>query len=372
MKRFWYWAQPRTRKAFKGRNLAYRQDTDFAKPQYTLLFRTCDSDTATFTSQDPIQDDHNPYRYVGNNPINRDDSSGLQDPARHHRIGSATPDLSSDYGGYKDFFGSPGSGFLQGNELRRVYGLPPVVGRGNVNDTFIGAPPADELAAREAFYNRYPRAEWFYDNAAAGATFNGPEVDELNALIHQMLTDQHRDNYLAQGHSATRYEIDKAVAGQNDILNGFLKAAFAAKAGSSPRSRAPNRIGATQKAPLNPSPTPKGLLSGNVIVKDTKWDYFFGRVTSNPHNQARSLQNLKDLKTLGFEDNAAGRLGLTKLFEIGRHSAEISRHTTQFGVTITRRVPAGDKGIIEVKYFYPGGNMSAIPEVSTIIPKVFQ
>lgn len=66
---------------FKGRNLAYRQDTDFAKPQYTLLFRTCDSDTATFTSQDPIQDDHNPYRYVGNNPINRDDSSGLQDPS---------------------------------------------------------------------------------------------------------------------------------------------------------------------------------------------------------------------------------------------------------------------------------------------------
>jgi hypothetical protein len=81
---------------------------------------------------------------------------------------------------------------------------------------------------------------------------------------------------------------------------------------------------------------------------------------------------LKDLNTLGFEDNAAGRLGLTKLFEIGRHSPEIGRHTTQWGVTITRRVPAGDNGAIDVKYFYPGGDFTAIPEISSMIPKIFK
>lgn len=108
-----------------------------------------------------------------------------------------------------------------------------------------------------------------------------------------------------------------------------------------------------------------------MIVKEGKWDYFFGRVASNSHNQTRSLQNLKDLKTLGFDDNAAGKLGLSKLFEIGRHGPEISRHTTEFGITITRRVPAGNLGAIDVKYFYPRGNLSAIPEISTIIPKIF-
>jgi len=113
------------------------------------------------------------------------------------------------------------------------------------------------------------------------------------------------------------------------------------------------------------------VLSGNVTVNTGKWDYFFGRVTSNPHNQARSLQNLKDLNILGFDDTAAGRAGLARLFEIGRHLPETARHKTQYGITITRRVPAGIKGAIDVKYFYPGGDLSAIPEVSTIIPKVF-
>ncbi len=109
-----------------------------------------------------------------------------------------------------------------------------------------------------------------------------------------------------------------------------------------------------------------------MIVKQGKWDYFFGRVTSNPHNQTRSLQILKDLKTLGFADTKAGRTGLTRLFEIGRHLPEKARHVTEYGITITRTVPAGSRGAIDVKYFYPGGDLSAIPEISTIVPKVFK
>ena len=115
-----------------------------------------------------------------------------------------------------------------------------------------------------------------------------------------------------------------------------------------------------------------GGLAGRVVVKGGKWDYFFGRVTSNPHNQARSLQNLKDLKALGFDDTAAGRAALTKLFRFGRYLPETARHTTQYGITITRRVPVGNVGAIDVKYFYPGGDLSTTPEVSTIIPKVFR
>jgi hypothetical protein len=39
---------------------------------------------------------------------------------------------------------------------------------------------------------------------------------------------------------------------------------------------------------------PSRVLSGKVTVKPSKWDYFFGRVKSSPHSQARSVQNLKD------------------------------------------------------------------------------
>lgn len=109
-----------------------------------------------------------------------------------------------------------------------------------------------------------------------------------------------------------------------------------------------------------------------VRVKPGKWDYFFGRVTSNPHNEARSVQNLRDLEALGIRESEGGQAQLASLFEQGRSLPETARHTTDFGVTITRRIPVGDKGVIDAKYFYPGGDMSATPEISTIIPKIFK
>ena len=109
-----------------------------------------------------------------------------------------------------------------------------------------------------------------------------------------------------------------------------------------------------------------------IVVKPGKWDYFFGRVTSNPHNQARSVQNLRDLEALGIRESEGGQAQLAALFEQGRSLPETARHTTEFGVTITRRIPVGDKGVIDAKYFYPGGDLSATPEISTIIPKIFK
>lgn len=118
-----------------------------------------------------------------------------------------------------------------------------------------------------------------------------------------------------------------------------------------------------------PCPTVAGVTG--VTVKDSKWDYFFGRVKSSPHNEARSLQNLKDLEALGIREAQGGREQLVKLFEEGLSLPEVGRHVTEHGVTITRTVKVGEAGAIDVKYFYPGGDMTAIPEISTIIPKTF-
>lgn len=61
-----------------------------------------------------------------------------------------------------------------------------------------------------------------------------------------------------------------------------------------------------------------------------------------------------------------------QIFEEGLQQPEFSRLKTDYGVTITRSVKVGDAGAIDVKYFYTGGDLSATPEVSTIIPKIFK
>jgi hypothetical protein len=115
------------------------------------------------------------------------------------------------------------------------------------------------------------------------------------------------------------------------------------------------------------------LRPPKVTVKEGKWDYFFGRVKSNPHNTQRSLQNAKDLADLGIKEEKGGREKLMKIFEEGlKKPATGKPHITEHGTTITRTVEVPPKGAIDVKYFYPKHDMSATPEISTIIPKIFK
>ncbi len=118
------------------------------------------------------------------------------------------------------------------------------------------------------------------------------------------------------------------------------------------------------------------LRGSGFTVNESKFDYFFGRVTSSPHNTERSLQNLEDLKKLGIDEAAGGRERLVRIFQEGTSAPEVnSRHISEYGVTITRRVEVSggeSAGAIDVKYFYPRGDLSATPEVSTIIPKIYR
>ncbi len=107
------------------------------------------------------------------------------------------------------------------------------------------------------------------------------------------------------------------------------------------------------------------------ILKQSKFDYFFGRVQSNPRNQQRSLQNLADLRQLGIDEVAGGRERLLQIFQDGLNAPEIGRYFSEYGITLTRRVELG-RGAIEVKYFYSDGDLSSTPEVVTIIPKIYR
>ena len=72
---------------YKGRLLAYRRDPDVGPDeQYAMHHRNYDPKTATFTSAAPPEDDSNLYRYVKNNPVNKDDPSGLEEKSREKLV----------------------------------------------------------------------------------------------------------------------------------------------------------------------------------------------------------------------------------------------------------------------------------------------
>jgi len=108
--------------------------------------------------------------------------------------------------------------------------------------------------------------------------------------------------------------------------------------------------------------------SESFTVNAAKFDYFFGRVVSGPEkNVLRSAQNLKDLTTLGITNEAQ----LTKLFGKAFSNGIKATQTTKYGTTVVKSVDVGNKGAIEVGFFYRGGDMSSKPTVTSIIPKIY-
>ncbi|MEW5561626.1 hemagglutinin repeat-containing protein [Enterobacter asburiae] len=109
--------------------------------------------------------------------------------------------------------------------------------------------------------------------------------------------------------------------------------------------------------------SPKGYS-----VDPNKFDYFFGKVTSgNAHNIERSAQNLKDLTTLGISNEQS----LINVFNrAASEGVVVTQKTNNFGTTVTKSITVSDKGAINVSFFYPGGDLSATPKITTLIPKI--
>ncbi|MFK3859741.1 SpvB/TcaC N-terminal domain-containing protein [Pseudoalteromonas rhizosphaerae] len=111
-------------------------------------------------------------------------------------------------------------------------------------------------------------------------------------------------------------------------------------------------------------------LRSAFSVAPAKFDYFFGRVvTGNAKNIARSAQNLKDLTTLGVKSEKQ----LSALFREAFYKGRITgTQTNQYGTSVMRSVQLGNRGEVNVSFFYKAGNMNAQPTVSTIIPKIYK
>ncbi len=85
-----------------------------------------------------------------------------------------------------------------------------------------------------------------------------------------------------------------------------------------------------------------------------------------PH---RSAQNAKDLATLGITSERQ----LMGVFRNAlKNGSTVSTRTNNYGVSVTRSIAVGDQGAVNVSFFYAGGNMSATPSVTTLIPKIYK
>lgn len=117
------------------------------------------------------------------------------------------------------------------------------------------------------------------------------------------------------------------------------------------------------------------IEGSGFAFRESKFDYFFGRVTSSAKKQRRSLQNLENLRQLGIDEAADGRERLLEIFTEGLTAQETERNESEYRISIIRKVEVSRGevvGAIEITYFYPNGNLTRIPEISTIIPKIYK
>jgi RHS repeat-associated protein len=114
----------------------------------------------------------------------------------------------------------------------------------------------------------------------------------------------------------------------------------------------------------------RGGKVAEFTVAESKFNYFFGKVIEGAaHNIQRSAQNLKDLTTLGIKTETQ----LIKIFgKTLSEGTEISRATNEYGTTINKILNIGEKGQIVTSFFYEAGDLSKVPKVTTIIPKIFK
>lgn len=116
----------------------------------------------------------------------------------------------------------------------------------------------------------------------------------------------------------------------------------------------------------------RGFNSGataieKFVVRESKWDYFFGRVGGQ--NAVRTAQNLKDLKLMGITNRTQLEAQFAKALENGE---TVGTRVDQYGTTVSKLVKVGEAGSITVRFLYRGSNMNSVPEVTSILPKIFK
>mgnify|MGYP003576095244 CR=1 FL=1 len=279
--------------------------------------RIYDPRVGRFLSVDPITAKYpelTPYQFASNSPIFGIDLDGLE---------IANPQML----------------------LRKKYPVITGIADGieaSINKTWnFFKPGGDAYKA-----NTYKQGVLFLEEVALSSSpvsdIYKPNTPKLDAMVDNL------DKELLKGDSYSRTKYVSEFG--TDLLSAYVGSKGLGKMGS--------------LAGESFSAISKGLFT----VNPSKFDYFFGRVVSGAeHNVVRSAQNLKDLTTLGIKTEKQ-LMGVFK--DAIKKGTVASTKTNEFGTSVMRTVNVGNKGSIDVGFFYEKGNMSSTPSVTTIIPKI--
>ncbi len=89
-----------------------------------------------------------------------------------------------------------------------------------------------------------------------------------------------------------------------------------------------------------------------VVVESGKWDYIFGRVASNEHNAARSIQISNQLARIGIYDTSEGRTILQENFSntVSSGANIVRTFTNKYGTyQIRESLLAGPRGFLKLE-----------------------
>jgi len=118
----------------------------------------------------------------------------------------------------------------------------------------------------------------------------------------------------------------------------------------------------------------KLIYREGFTIKPSKFDFFFGRVKSSRDNERRSKDNLQGLLQLGIDEELGGRERLLQIFRRGLNAPQVRVKTDRYGITLVRKVEITEKnvrGAVEISYLYRDNNLDSIPEITTLITKIY-
>ena len=329
---------------FPGNRGLLNDPVDSATNLTSIGARWYDSSTGTFISLDPMlettsPDQLNGYTYAADNPVNDSDPTGLSVPGRSICTGSVDCNGSGD---------SPPSGWSGPGTANPNY-----KGTGALTissgDTTITAPSAPALVGADVLAeNQIGNGTGYYWAGDLGlpVTSDNPYVQ---AAIIQAICSDH-SSWCVQRQPSAKEQI----LGTLDLLFGMV-------AGEDPELGAPlagglegeteASAGILQTAEDDASATSEEA-SGQAIVSAGKYDYIFGRVTTDDHNASRSAQNNNQLARVGIYNNPEGIEILQSFFDgvVGDDSNIMKSYTNKFGnYQVRNALLAGPGGFIRME-----------------------
>ncbi len=319
---------------------------------YDYGFRVYDARIGKFLSVDPLVNKYpwyTPYQFAGNKPIIAVDLDGKEEKIviRHLAIHNGT--------------GEDGSFFIKSTEV--------TVDHNAIFFEYGGGKVVQKAVTQiyAEYQGQTTQIGYLEENVVPGGMKPSAEYDYTQNVIPGKPTDDAK----YEGWNPYKWwqiaKRDYNAPDNAETVSDLEDLGTALLTQVSARALLKRNGGIEMSATKPPAniQTPKGYT-----VNSSKFNYFFGKVvTGAEHNITRSAQNLKDLTTLGIE-NENRLIGVFN--EAIERGSIVSTKTSQYGTTIMKSVNIGNKGSIDVGFFYAGGDMSSTPSVTTIIPKIFK